>query len=305
MYTLLSFFRMLILLSMFVSGTILACSEDETCIEESSWHLGIAVGVGIKTNPLVDGDDIPLVILPDIAWYGEKAYFDNGELGYQWLSQPQFAFETFLQVDRERAFFSFLHPANILLTPTEGFSPSSPDMNTSDASLSPGIPGPEEGEIQNNQRSLSIDDIGSRSWALNAGIRGHYFSSNSEWQLTLQQDVSNVHQGQQLGLEYSHKWLWHDLRLGLRLGTDWKSTDLLDYYYGVSEKDTKFSEFYFEGKAGWQTYLSINAQKPIDENWLWLANIGYRKLPESLTNSPLIEQDNIRNIFLGVAYRFK
>ena len=286
------FLRLLILFSLFVSSTILACSEDDTCIEKSSWQLGIAFGLGVKTNPLVDGDNIPLVILPDVAWYAEQAYFDNGELGYQWVNQAKYAFETFLQLDRERAFFSFLHPANILI-PTEGFSPISPDKPDSSAE-----------DIQTPQSNLSIDEIASRKWAITGGIRGHYFLSNGEWQLTFLQDISTVHKGQQVGIEYSHRWLWHSFRLGLRIGSDWKSATLIDYYYGVSQRDTDLSEFYFKGQSGWQTYLSINAQKPINENWSWLANIGYRRLPNSLTNSPLIEQNNIRNLFLGVAYRF-
>ena len=282
---------------MFVSCTVLACSEEETCVDKSSWHLGIALGVGVRTNPLIDGDDIPLVILPDIAWYADKAYFDNGELGYQWLNQPKVAFETFLQVDRERAFFSFFHPANILI-PTESAISDSPATPNSTIDLDLDL------DIHNNQRNLSIDQIASRKWAVNAGIRGHYFLSSGEWQIMIQQDVSNVHKGQQVRLEYSHSWLLHDFRLGVRVGADWKSAHLIDYYYGVSQRDTDLSEFYFDGKSGWQNYLSLNAQKPININWSWLANIGYRRLPKSLISSPLIEQNNIRNIFLGVAYRF-
>jgi outer membrane protein len=281
-----TFFRLLILLCIFFSSTIFACSESETCIEKSSWQLGIALGVGIKSNPLVDGDDIPLVILPDIAWYGEKAYFDNGELGYQWLNQRKFAFETFIQLDRESAFFSFLHPANILI-PTESLSQNSPEFPTQDV-----------------QRNLSIDEIASRKWAINGGFRGHYFLSNGEWQFTLQQDISSVHKGHQVGMEYAHRWLWHSFRLGLRVGTDWKSTRLIDYYYGISQRDTDFTELYFNGKPGWQTYMSINLQKPINANWSWLVNVDYRRLPSSLISSPLIEQNNIHSAFLGVAYRF-
>lgn len=300
LYTVL--FRLLILFSIFVSGTVQACSDDESCIEKSSWQLGIALGVGVRTNPLVDGDNIPLVILPDIAWYGEKAYFDNGELGYQWLNQPKFAFETFLTLDRESAFFRFLHPANIL-SPTEGSSsvtsPSFPET--------PDFSGPTDSDkedILNNQRSLSIDDIATRKWAVHGGLRGHYFSSVGEWQLALLQDISNVHNGQLLALQYSRRWLWRDFHMRLRLGTDWKSADLLDYYYGVSQKDTTLSEYYFNSKSGWQTYLSINVLKPINENWSWLAKMSYRRLPNSLTDSPLIEQNSISSVFLGVAYRF-
>tara|TARA_R110000751_G_scaffold116604_1_gene216247 strand:+ start:50627 stop:51487 length:861 start_codon:yes stop_codon:yes gene_type:complete len=286
---------------MFVSSTILACSEDDTCIEESSWHLGIAIGIGVKTNPLVDGEDIPLVILPDIAWYGEKAYFDNGELGYQWLSQPNFAFETFLTLDRESTFFSFLHPANIL-APTQGSSiasPGSPDK--------PDFSGPTDSDKEDiliNQRSLSINDIATRKWAIHGGLRGHYFSTVGEWQLALLQDISDVHKGQLVALQYSQKWLWRDVQMRLRLGADWKSARLLDYYYGVSKRDTTLSEYYFDGQSGWQTYLSFNVLKPINENWSWLAKMSYRRLPNSLTDSPLIEQNSISSVFLGVAYRF-
>jgi outer membrane protein len=300
------FLRLLILLSMFVSSTILACSGSETCIEKSSWQLGIALGVGVKTNPLVDGDDLPLVILPDIAWYADKAYFDNGELGYQWLNQPKFAFETFLTLERESAFFRFLHPANIL-APTEGSSGrfiSAPSDSSTDNYPNNSAGEPLNENIQGPLTNLSIDKIANRKWAVNGGVRGHYFLLDGEWQLTFQQDISKMHKGHQVGLEYSHSWQWHDFRLGLRIGTDWKSARLIDYYYGVSQRDTDLSEFHFKGKSGWQTYMSINAQKPINKNWSWLANIGYRRLPNSLTSSPLIDQNSICNVFLGVAYRF-
>ena len=297
--------RFLILLSIVVSSTVLACSGNETCMEKSSWQLGIALGVGIKTNPLVDGNDIPLVILPDIAWYAEKAYFDNGELGYQWLNQPTFAFETFLTLDRESVFFSFLHPANIL-APRNGSSGSFISAPSGSTDNSPGnsISDPSNENIQGPPTNLSIDEIANRKWAVNGGLRGHYFSTFGEWQLAILQDISNVHKGQLVALQYSRQWLWRDIQMRLRLGTDWKSAALIDYYYGVSKRDTTLTEYYFNGKSGWQTYLSINVLKPINENWSWLAEMSYRRLPNSLTDSPLIEQNNISNVFLGVAYRF-
>jgi outer membrane protein len=120
----------------------------------------------------------------------------------------------------------------------------------------------------------------------------------------MQQDISNVHKGQQVLLEYIQRWLWQDFRLGVRIGAHWKSSRLIDYYYGVSYRDTGLTEHHFQGKSGWQTFLSISLQKPINKNWALLANIGYRRLPNSLTSSPLVEQNYIGNIFLGVAYRF-
>lgn len=289
---------------MFVSSTILACSGDDVCIEKSSWHLGVALGIGVKTNPLVGGNNIPLVILPDVAWYAEKAYFDNGELGYQWLDQAKFSVESYLQLDRESALFGVLHPANIL-SPTgsasDSFSPPPTLIDNEHDSAESVLP--TDSEIK--APSLSIDEVASRKWAINGGIRAHYYLSDGEWQLSLKQDISNVHKGQQVGLQYMHRWLWNTFRFTLRTGTDWKSARVIDYYYGVSQRDTDRKELFYNGKSGWQTYMALNVQKPINENWSWLANIGYRRFPKSFTDSPLIAQNNIRNIFLGVAYRFK
>ena len=133
---------------------------------------------------------------------------------------------------------------------------------------------------------------------------GHYYLPNGEWQLSFKQDISNVHKGQQVGLQYVHRWLWKKFSLTLRTGTDWKSARLIDYYYGVSQRDTQRPELYFNGKSGWQNYMALNVRKPINKNWSWLANIGYRRLPKSLTNSPLIAQNNIRNIFLRCSISF-
>ena len=78
-----------------------ACDDGQDCIEQGEWQLGIALGAGVRTNPLVDGDNIPLVILPDIAWYGESAYFDNGEAGFQWTLNDTFAHEVFVAPNLE------------------------------------------------------------------------------------------------------------------------------------------------------------------------------------------------------------
>ena len=39
---------------------------------ESPWRLGVAVGYGERSNPLVLSDDIPIVVDLDIAWFGKR-----------------------------------------------------------------------------------------------------------------------------------------------------------------------------------------------------------------------------------------
>ncbi|MDU0353890.1 MipA/OmpV family protein [Paraglaciecola aquimarina] len=280
-----------------------ACSQ-QNCIEENSWQLGVAIGIGIRSNPLVDGDNIPLVILPDIAWYAKNSYFDNGELGYQWQVNNHYSFETFIRLDQQRALFSFYHPANIL-NPSQDVSslqpllPETPDESDEEFDRS----GEEKLKYPSSQK-ISINNIAKRKWAINGGIRGHYYSESSEWQASIENDISNVHQGYVISLSYSHKWLLNKTQLKLQLGTDWKSEKLIDYYYGISDRDNSDDTTHYQGTASLEPYLSLHLLKPITQDWSLLANMSYKKLPSAMTSSPIVEESSIQRVFIGAAYRF-
>lgn len=282
---------------MFVCYASTACSETEECISENSWQLGLAAGLGIKTNPLVGGDNIPLLLLPDIAWYGENAYLDNLELGYQWINSGAISSESFIQLDSEAAFFNFLHPDNIF---------TSNSINISDDLQQPSsdedLDTPSEDDSTN--KVLSINDVTDRYWAVNGGIRLHYYVFNSEFSIAGMTDISGVHKGQQLEFVYQYKWQWLTARFNTKLGVNWKSSDLVDYYYGVDARDTDQKDLFYEVNGGWQPHLSVNVRIPIDEHLMWLVNLGYRKLPDSLYRSPLIQSNHIKRVFFGVAYRY-
>src|SRR5687768_315446 len=49
--------------------------------EEKRWRIGAALGYGLRSNPLIRSDDIPIAIDLDLAWFGDRWFFDNGDLG--------------------------------------------------------------------------------------------------------------------------------------------------------------------------------------------------------------------------------
>ena len=266
--------------------TAQACEVESECVEQSSWKLGVAIGVGARSNPLVDGDTMPMIILPDIAWYGEAAYFDNGELGYQWLAEDKFAVETFVVFDTERAFFSFWEPSNVLFN-TDVMTSSLPGFDTELASP-----------------NVSINDIAHRDWTINAGIRGHYYTPNGEWTASWQHDALNVHKGNKFELGYRHRWRVDDWRLSLGFTAHWKSQELLDYYYGLSFRDGVPLDLLYEARAGWQPQISMGLSHPISDNWQFLFRATYRKLNSGMTDSPLVDKKSVQSVFIGAAYRF-
>ena len=266
-----------------------ACERGDACLIKGQWQLGLALGLGLNSNPLEGGDNIPLIILPDIAWYGDAAYFDNGELGYQWIEQPSSSFVTYLTLDKERAFFSFWHPANILL-PVNRF-------NNIASAPPPEVDGPE-------QLSVSVDEVGRRNWAVMAGGRWYFRQKNTQWQVTLEKDISGTHNGEKLELGYQHYWQWPTIRLTTELKMIWKSSALVDYYYGVDEQDRVEPSFYYHAGSGWQPAIGVSLQKHLHNNWYWLSRVSLQKLHSGMTNSPLVAERNIYSVFSGFAYQF-
>ena len=59
--------------------------------EERSWHFNVALGYGQRSNPLVDGDDIDIYWLADLAWYGQRWFFDNGDIGFTIYDDEHFS----------------------------------------------------------------------------------------------------------------------------------------------------------------------------------------------------------------------
>lgn len=293
---------LLLALSVLTNGQAFAteCDEssdsnqltNEACIESGQWSLGIALGLGAQSNPLVDGDTIPLIALFDVAWYGERAYFDNGELGLRWLSHDKLSFDSFITFDRERRFFDFWDPANILFRTSLSPMPPAED---------PDIP-----PITDSQNSdkVSADDISTRRWALLLGNRLQYTQGLHQVSFTISTDISAIHKGHSAELSYRKVWQGDDWQLQFRPRVIWKSDSLIDYYYGIDKNDDVSNSLLYEGKSGFQAGLSVFYSYRLSEHWQIITNASYMRLNSGMVDSPLIEQNHTSSLFIGVGYRY-
>ena len=274
------------------SEQTLVCDEDASCIAENSWKIGIAIGLGGRTNPLVDGDTIPLLIVPDIAYYAESAYFDNGELGWQLLPSPTTSIEFFVAPNFEQANFSFWHTANLL-------APSSLNENSPD----PGADGSEP-PIGEQPDWISVDDIASRDWAFDAGFRWQWYSDNHHFSVSVAHDASKVYEDAHASIKYQYLTQLKGWHIRISPFLKWYSDGLTDYYYGISERDTQSGEFIYTASGGLQYGLSLYAAYKINANWHGLVRANLTQLHSGMTDSPLVEDNSIYTAFAGFAYRF-
>ena len=268
-----------------------ACESGQPCIDKGKWDIGIALGIGVRTNPLVEGDTFPNILLIDVAWYGNHVYFDNGELGYKLIEHQKTGLEAYFTIDREAAYFDLLHPGNFsvaaIVSPTTG-QPIPPNSQTPDG----------------EELALSFDDLQDRNWAVNAGARYHYYTQDGELSFAYETDISGVHQGNKAVISYEHFWFGDDWQLSLRPSLQWKSDKLVNYYYGVSNQDFPDNDIRYVAKGGIQPSLSLVFTKRFNEDWHWVANLSYQKLHSSMIESPIVDKNSVSNVFVGLGYRF-
>lgn len=255
-----------------------------------SWHIGVAVGGGVKGNPLRGGDDIPLLLLPDIHYYGDDWFFDNFTLGYSLYKSEQLVLSLVTAANSERAYFGFWHPSNLASLNLAGtLSGSSKKIE--------GEPGDEL------FRPLTIDDIPSRAFAWDSGILANVFTDWGELTFQLMADVSGVYQGTHARWEWtaSHQvdnWLWRPA-----LGMTWQSHKLIHYYYSVGTERQEYADWY-QDLSGWAPFISMMLSRPITEEWLGVFNLKYQRMAPAMKRSPLVNSPGTWILFLGASYQF-
>ena len=194
----------------------------------------------------------------------------------------------YIAANSERAYFTFWHPSNILI-PAASFGLSE------QVSASVGL----TDDVQ-----ISIDNVSTRKWAVDAGIRWQWHVQHHQIRLSLASDVSNVHHGAHALAEYDYHFYLDNWRVSAAMHIKWMSANLTDYYYGITRDDTPIPELIYEAEQGIQYGISLNVAYPINEQWQWLGKASYTTLHRGMSNSPLVEKSYVVSAFVGVAYRF-
>ena len=261
-----------------------ACANEPQCAPEQTLSLSLALGYGERSNPLYDGEEFPLVLLPDIYYYGKYWIFDNGKLGTSWALSDQWQLSLVSRLNQEKGYFQKWFSGNVLQF-SHGFA-SQPTFQAERA-------GPSE---------ASVLDVSKRPTALDGGFQLDWFGQNWQVQGLIWQDISNTYHGQHASIGAARSWknaagFWQ-----LSTTLYWKSAKLIDTYYGIDNNDPFYISRY-NGKPSWQPELRLSWQKPLTENFALLAFLRYLHLDDAMTDSPLVRTNNVTTWFFGISYR--
>ncbi|MDH5619287.1 MAG: MipA/OmpV family protein [Gammaproteobacteria bacterium] len=242
---------------------------------ESRWRLGAALGYGLRSNPLIQSDDIPIIVDFDVAWFGDHWFFDNGDLGLTLSDNALFTASIVARVNSDRVFFGN--------TDTRFVS-----FDLTGAPLSEAV-------------AFSVPD---RDYAVELGLEMLAGGSWGALQLSGFHDVSGTHDGYELYANYSYGWREQRLYVEPSIGVSYKSARLNNYYWGVTAEEGGIVVARYDATAGinWQARLLLGYQ--LSRNWGVSLVTEYERINDEAAASPIVDERNVLGFFAGLAYRF-
>lgn len=117
-------------------------------------------------------------------------------------------------------------------------------------------------------------------------------------------DVTHTHQGYELNAKYSYpqqvgRWLIEP-SIGLQL----QSHNLVDYYHGVRISEALADRTAYRGEQAINSLFNIMTGYSINAQFLLIAGLEQLTLDTGITDSPIVSEDKVRKIYVGLIYTF-
>ena len=242
---------------------------------ESPWRLGMAVGYGERSNPLIQSDDVPILVDIDIAYFGERFFFDNGDIGLTFIDNANVTASVMARVRSDRVFFG--------RTDTRFVA-----FDLAGAPLSSAV-------------ELRVPD---RDYAIESGIE---LLSDGRWgnlQASFFHDVSSTHGGFEIDADYGLGFRMGNWYVEPAIGVSYKSEELNDYYWGIRAREASDALPTYEAGDGFNTRARLRAAYYFSREWSLALSAEYERLNEEAAASPVVEQQGVFGWFAGMAFRF-
>ncbi len=205
----------------FAADECKALSDD--CVAVGGWNFSVALGAGVRTNPLLHGSDIPLVVVPQFSYYGRRFFIDNLDLGVTLEENNTQTLSLVASPGYDRVFFYRSDLQNFFIG---GFGGNSLSANTGKGSPqvpanSPGLLGKEEIP----QRARQVTYLAGPEWT--------FKYRRVSGQLDFLHEITGRDHGDELRAAVGIPLVETRGTLTANVGFTWKSAAIVNYYYGA------------------------------------------------------------------------
>lgn len=272
--------KICILLVLFSANAIAQTQQNITTDE---LKMSVSLGVGVISNPLYGADNIPLVVVPQVAYYGQNWFFDNGRLGYSFIQSHTHNISFVSEINPESRFFIDWHPQNIFPLTT---------MSNNEILESQDVESP---------RQININNIQKRRVVLDAGVSYVFVKQQQVFSAQLLHDVNSVYNSYRGSLQWQYHFDLKLLELKSTLGVNYKSAKLNNYFYGLNSAEFSYGKI--EVGSSWQPYAKIDARWPVGKANALRFHLAYYDY-SAMDSSPLFEHDYSMTAFIGFEHTF-
>ena len=271
--------------------------ESSECVPVGGWNFSLALGAGVRTDPVVHEGTIPLVVIPQFSYYGEHFFIDDLDAGVTFLDSDRTTLSLIASPGYDRVFFYRSDPQNIFVTGLGNFnsSPGSsgqvPAGSTGNGS-GPGQPPPGTTGLITSAKFPPR----SRQWTYLAGPEWTFKYAGMTGQLDVLHEITGHNHGNEvraaLGIPLS--------RVGgawtANVGITWKSATIVNYYYGAPG--------IYDAGAALDPFVKLAYSRPLKGKWKITAFVECERLSNAIADSPIVNEHFVTTTFVGLVYAF-
>lgn len=259
------------------AGAADGCKGPSTdCVAVGGWNFSVALGAGAMTNPLVGGKAIPLVVVPQFSYYGERFFIDDLDLGFTLAETDGSTFNLVASPGYDRVFFYRSDLQNIFV---RGFNGSAAPVRAD--AVTPGA-------VQVAPRPRNVTYLAGPEWTLkNGGITA---------QIDVLHEITGQNHGNEVRAAVGVPLLEGKGSLTANVGITWKSAAIVNYYYGAST-------IYRAGSA-LDPFFKLGYTLPLAGKWRFYAFAEYERLASAIADSPIVAERYVATSFIGAIYTF-
>jgi MipA family protein len=249
-----------------------AASPD--CVVVGKWNFSLALGAGVRSNPLVHGQDLPLVLVPQISYYGKRFYIDNLDVGFTAVDGVKNTLSLIASPGYDRIFFYRSDLQNIFVN-VGGATGTNP----------PPVPPP---PVPFPSRSRPITYLAGPEWTFNDhGIVG---------QLDVLREVTGHNHGEEVRTAIQFPVIRSTGALSATIGLTWQSAAIVNYYYGAPR--------IYESGSALRPFLKLGYTRALGRGWRLEGIAQYEHLANAIAGSPIVAHNYVVTSFLGFVHAF-
>jgi MipA family protein len=246
---------------------------SDDCAAIGRWNFSVALGAGVRTNPLVNGENIPLAVIPHVSYYGKRVFLDDLDLGVTLAETNTNTLNLIASPSYDRVYFYRTDLQNLFVTgfPDGTFAPVRADT---------------PGAVKVPPRSRRITYLAGPEWTFKfLGVSG---------QFDFLHEVTGQNHGDEIRAALGIPLIESRGSLMANLGITWKSAAIVNYYYGAPG-------IYQPGSA-LEPFFKLGYTLPLSGKWRFNAFAEIERLGNSIVRSPIVAEHDVATVFVGAIY---